>query len=296
MPGKVLKRVGGRPILSHVLERAGLIPGVDEVVLTTTPEREDLPLTLLCTEAGVTCTRGQGPLAGQPGRRDVLAGYALAARETKADVVVRITSDCPLLDPAVAGLVLDALLDSGALYASNVHPPTWFDGCDVEVFTRGVLERAAHDATPSEREHVTTYMYRAWSATPYLANGCPVEAVVNVRAPGHLDVSALKLSVDDHRDLERVRRVYAALRPGARGWRDVLEAYHRTFPSVAEVRARELYGDGRSHGAEPLRAAFVAGAAAVIEGTGNPYPDGSPLSAAWTLGRADAAGLGYGTA
>ncbi|MDP3950741.1 cytidylyltransferase domain-containing protein, partial [Microbacterium sp.] len=128
LPAKVLARVGKQAILTHVLARAKRIPGVDRVALTTTDDPADDVLVNLCRGAGVSWTRGQTPLAGQPGRRDVLAGYVAAAAACKADVIVRVTSDCPLLDPAVAGDVL-AALRGGVAYSSNVHPPSWYDGC-----------------------------------------------------------------------------------------------------------------------------------------------------------------------
>ena len=284
LPGKVLERVGGQAVLTHVLARAKRIRGVDAVAVTTTPEPADDAVVNLCRGAGVRWSRGQLPLAGRPGRRDVLAGYYVAADALRADVIVRITSDCPLLDPAVAEAVLGVLARRGrrALYASNVHPPTWYDGTDVEAFTMNALARAYHDAGPDEREHVTTHLWRHWAEPD----------VVNVEAPGGVDCSALKLSVDDRADLERVRRVWASLPDReAFGWRDVVDAYGRAYPSVASLRARALYGNAPASAG--LRAAFVAGASSADDVV--PAEFGEPRRAAWRLGRADAREGGYQT-
>ena len=280
LPGKVLKRVGKQAILTHVLARAKRIPGIDRVVLTTTDDPADDVLVNLCRGAGVSWTRGQTPLAGQPGRRDVLAGYVVAAAACKADVIVRITSDCPLLDPLVAGDVL-AALRAGVAYSSNVHPPSWYDGSDIEAFTRAALVEAHRQAGPDEREHVTTWMHQHLP-------------IMNVRAPHGLDYSGLKLSVDDHRDLERVRRVWEALTDHEDfGWRDVVAAYQRAFPSVAEIRARAVYGGAHPRVTAPLCAAFVAGAASVdILDLDCPYSCRAEESA-WRLGRDDAREQGY---
>lgn len=282
LPAKVLKRVGKQAILTHVLARAKRIPGVDRVALTTTDDPADDVLVNLCRGAGVSWTRGQIPLVGQPGRRDVLAGYVAAAAACKADVIVRVTSDCPLLDPILAGEVL-AALRGGVAYSSNVRPPTFFDGCDIEVFTRAALLDAHANAGPNEREHVTTWMHRHLP-------------IMNIRAPQGLDYSALKLSVDDSRDLERVRRVWGALTDHEEfGWRDVVAAYQRAFPSVAEIRARAVYGGVHLRVTGPLCVAFVAGAASVAAlDIDCPYTCRAEESA-WRLGRDDAREQGYRT-
>lgn len=280
-------------MLTHVLARAKEIPGVDEVVVTTTPRAQDDALVNLCRGAGVRWSRGQRPLVGDPKRNDVLAGYVVAAETSRADVVVRLTSDCPLLDPAVAGEVLARFLaERGCAYASNVHPPSWHDGCDVEIIHATALRQIEHNAAPDEREHVTTHLWRHPERYPQ----------VNVLAPGGENYAGIKLSVDTAEDLARVRRVWQALprairREGAlMTWRAVIRAYRETHPPPAEVRARALYGE-RSETAG-RRAAYLAGVEAASRAVGGASPnpwstaDAPALATAWTLGWEDVAVLG----
>jgi spore coat polysaccharide biosynthesis protein SpsF (cytidylyltransferase family) len=152
LPGKVLRPLAGRPMLAHVLERAAAIPGVDAVCLATSDAPEDTAIADVAESLGFTVFRGA--------LDDVLDRFRGAAEATRAHVCVRITADCPLLDPYVAGAVVALRASTGADYASNVHPPTFPDGLDCEVFTRAALEIAWHEAkTPAQREHVTPFLY-----------------------------------------------------------------------------------------------------------------------------------------
>jgi spore coat polysaccharide biosynthesis protein SpsF (cytidylyltransferase family) len=150
LPGKVMMDLAGRPVLEHVVARARAAPGVDLVCCAVPDTDKDAPLAKLAAELGAAVVRGD--------EQDVLSRYAKAARETGAERIVRVTADCPLLDPEVVGRVL-ALLDGGADYASNVAPRSWPKGLDVEAFTAGALrtaDEAARDAY--DREHVTPWM------------------------------------------------------------------------------------------------------------------------------------------
>lgn len=269
LPGKVLKWVGRQTVLTHTLARAKLVRGVDAVHVTTTPSRADDVVCNLCRGAAVSWTRGQAPLG--PGRNDVLAGYLEAARATRADVVVRLTSDCPLLDPVVVEAVLGRFLEAGGRgYASNVDPPSWYDGCDVEVLDVDTLAWAAENASAGQREHVTTLVREA---RPNLAR--------DLRAPQ--DWSWLKLSVDDATDLERVRRVWRAISSHqAFGWRDVVRAYFRAFPPGPVAAGYAVYG--RNGGLASRVDAYARGAVGV------PLPEGRGDAErhAWVLGAREA--------
>jgi glutamate-1-semialdehyde 2,1-aminomutase len=152
LPGKVLMTLAGQPVLAWVTRAARVIPGIDKVVLATSVEASDDPVAAWCEGAGVDCYRG--PLD------NVLARYAGAARQYNADIVMRITADCPLLDPAVCGEVLKLLQTSGCDYATNVIPRTWPTGLDCEAMTAKTLFAAEHGATTDRhREHVTPYIY-----------------------------------------------------------------------------------------------------------------------------------------
>jgi spore coat polysaccharide biosynthesis protein SpsF (cytidylyltransferase family) len=220
LPGKVLADVGGQPLLQHVLDRARRIKGIDEVMVATTTRPEDQGLRRAVAGWGVRCLAGNA--------EDVLDRYAMASRQCDATVIVRITADCPLLDPVVAAQVVALRQRIGAEYASNVHPPTFPDGLDVEAFTVAALKRAWTLARrPSEREHVTSYL---WTHPDQfsMANLTHTE-----------DLSALRWTVDERADLELVRAIYARL-PTARwaeaGLAEVLAAV-RAEPPLGTMNA-----------------------------------------------------------
>ena len=193
LPGKALLPLAGRPMLAHVLTRAKAIPGVDQVVLATTTRAEDDPLIALADSLEVPWLRGPSD--------DVLGRFLLALDAHPAEIVVRITGDCPLLDPAVSGLVLAEYLRLEAegqpvAYCSNCHPRTWPDGLDTEVVSAAALRRAGRDATaPADREHVTTYI----AERPCLFTAH------NVSKAGR-NMSGIRWTVDTEADLDRVTR------------------------------------------------------------------------------------------
>jgi spore coat polysaccharide biosynthesis protein SpsF (cytidylyltransferase family) len=192
LPGKVMAEIAGRPMLWHVLDRSARIVGAEAVMLATTALPEDERLLALAREWDVPV------YAGSP--EDVLDRFYQAARLMDAHIIVRVTADCPLLDPAVGSAVLAQFLDGDAAYASNVHPPTYPDGLDVEVFSREALECAWREATrSSEREHVTPYF---WTHP---------ERFLATNLTYHQDLSHLRWTVDEPRDLEFVRAVYDRL-------------------------------------------------------------------------------------
>lgn len=153
LPDKVALDLAGRTVLDHVVHRASAIPGADAVCVAVPEGTKQDHVADLGRAAGAHVVRGS--------ENDVLARYAQAAAGLGADVVIRITSDCPLVDPATAGHVLDLVRRGGADYATNNIPPTWPHGLDCEAFTRKVLDDAARSTTDSyDREHVTPWMRR----------------------------------------------------------------------------------------------------------------------------------------
>lgn len=153
LPGKQLKDVLGRPLISYVFERLQRVKGVDDIILATTDEVRDDVLATFCQSKGIRCYRGS--------ENDVLERFAQAAAAFDADVIVRICADCPFIDPAIVEEVIKGYFDSKADYASNVLERTYPRGMDVEVFSRRLLVEAAQEAKlPEEREHVTPFFYR----------------------------------------------------------------------------------------------------------------------------------------
>jgi spore coat polysaccharide biosynthesis protein SpsF len=197
LPGKVLARVEGNTVLGHTVERARAIAGVDDVVVATTPAASDDAVVAEAARLGVGCTRGS--------EHDVLSRYVEAAAAHRADVIVRITSDCPLLDPVVSARVVAALHDrlragAAADYASNTIERRDPRGLDTEAFTAAALGRAdAQARAPREREHVTLYLYEH-----------PAEFTL-ISVPGAVDHAAQRWTVDTESDLRLVREVYARL-------------------------------------------------------------------------------------
>lgn len=156
LPGKVMLPLAGRSVLSHVISRVNACSLVDEVVVATTVHGQDDTIAGEAANCGAGCFRGS--------EDDVLDRYCRAAQESSAGIVVRITSDCPLMDPAVLGSMLERfarLRDDGVKvdYLSNTITRTYPRGLDAEIFTAPALARAGREATlPAEREHVTPYI------------------------------------------------------------------------------------------------------------------------------------------
>jgi UDP-2,4-diacetamido-2,4,6-trideoxy-beta-L-altropyranose hydrolase len=158
LPGKVLKPLksiqGGRDIvLDHAIQRCRAIPSIDAVVIATTDREEDSAIVVAAERAGTLVHRGSA--------EDVLSRYAGAANLADADVVLRVTSDCPLIDPGICERVIRLHAETGVDYASNNMPRLFPHGLDCEVFTRAALDRAHRFATaPYDREHVTPWLRR----------------------------------------------------------------------------------------------------------------------------------------
>lgn len=191
-PGKVLEPLAGLPMIVFMARRAQRARTLDQVAVVTSNDPSDDALAAAVEHAALPLFRGS--------LDDVLARYAAAGQRFDADTVVRLTGDCPLIDAATIDAVVEALRQDGADYASNIDPPTYPDGLDVEAFSRAALVRAQREARlPSQREHVTLWMRDAAAALQR----------VNVRNVA--DCSHLRLTVDYADDLTLVRRVVEQL-------------------------------------------------------------------------------------
>ncbi|HWK29032.1 MAG TPA: glycosyltransferase family protein [Solirubrobacter sp.] len=216
LPGKVLADLGGKPLLERQLERLARCRRLDEIVLATTVNAADDPLVALGARLGIGVHRGS--------EHDVLRRYAEAAARFRADVVVRITSDCPLLDPVLTDAVVDAL-DAGADYASNALEPGLPRGLDAEALWRDVLDRVDRMATSAPaREHVTWHVHAEHP-----------ERFVLRSVPPPFAAGDLRLTVDTPEDLALVRRLDDELGPAAGAAE--LVAWLRAHPEVAALNA-----------------------------------------------------------
>ena len=164
LPAKVLLPLPtGRTVLGEVLWRCCQIPGIDTVVcaIPDTAENDILNGSAHQAFAGRIGGYGMPWLVVRGPEHDVLARYAKAAEVVNADVIMRITSDCPLIDPEVCGRILARQKEENVDYCSNCHPRSWPQGYDCEVFKRRALMRAHEEAeAPNDREHVTPYLVR----------------------------------------------------------------------------------------------------------------------------------------
>lgn len=209
LPGKVMLDLGGRPMIDLLLGRLARAELVDEIVAATTMDRSDDVL--------ADHVRGLGHAVYRGSASDVLDRYYQAAKAASADVVIRVTGDCPLIDPSVIDEVVRTFTESNADYASNVSPPTFPDGLDTEVFSFAALERATREATTSfQREHVT----------PYLRE--PGRFAMANFANSH-DLSAQRWTVDEASDLEVVRAVVGHFAPRTDfGFEDVAALFEQS--------------------------------------------------------------------
>jgi spore coat polysaccharide biosynthesis protein SpsF len=208
LPGKVLADLDGRPMLTFMLDRIAGLP-IDNLVVATTDASLDDAVEEAAHGVGVAVVRGP--------EHDVLARFGVALDAYPADVIVRLTADCPLVDPEVAANVIACQRDTMADYASNTLVRTYPDGLDVEVVTATALRTAIDEALePAEREHVTPFIYRR-----------PERFRLVTVTSGH-DLGNERWTVDTGDDLKFVRDVVARLDPASEfRWRDVLEVVGR---------------------------------------------------------------------
>lgn len=217
LPGKVLMDLAGRTVLDHVLSRCAAIPGIAEIVCATTDRPEDDPVAESAPRYGASVFRGSAS--------DVLARYDGAAKSSRAELVLRVTSDCPLIDPEICGALLDLAEREKADFASNNAPPASFPhGLDCEAFTAAFLARAAAEANEQhQREHVGPWMRHH-----------PKARQADLRGPGI--GLAYRLTIDYREDLDMMRRLLDVLPDGACGWREVVACLD-AHPEIAAMNS-----------------------------------------------------------
>jgi len=196
LPGKVLLEVNGKPLLEYQMERLRRVKRADDLVLATTAGSGDDPVAALGERLSVPVWRGP--------EEDVLRRFVEAARWARAEAVVRVTGDCPLIDPEVVDFVAGIFLDGDDPwdYVSNTLDRTYPRGMDTEILSTAVLEEAGREAgDAAEREHVTPFVYRRPSRFRI------------TQARNAADLSRHRWTVDTPEDFELVRRILAGLYP-----------------------------------------------------------------------------------
>jgi spore coat polysaccharide biosynthesis protein SpsF len=255
LPGKVLREIGEKPMLAWVVERTRRASTISEVVVATTIDASDDPVFEFCKQRGYRVGRGM--------IHDVLDRYYQTAKQFQADVVVRITADCPLIDPNLIDEAVRLLLSgTGALdlrkrlsatrfdFVANRLPPPWGRtypiGLDVEVVTFDALERAWRTAIlRHQREHVTPFLYEG-TPVEQLKYSVPNTPFSSAMTPDgqHIallhhtpDYGNLRWTVDTSEDLELVRNIVSNFQDDTFNWQDVLELVQNQ-PELSQINAQ----------------------------------------------------------
>lgn len=224
LPGKVLMPAAGRPLLAHLLERLGRSRTVDRIVVATSVDQRDDPIVACCESLGVATFRGS--------ENDVLDRYHGAAVSTGADLIVRVTADCPLVDPMIVDAMVQYAIDHDgeADLVTNRHPLTFPDGLDLDVIPSASLARAWREArTGLQREHVIPYF---WDA------GLRVH---NLEHPANLYLRH-RWTLDYAEDYAVIRHLIEALCPSHAGsfTMDDLVRYAEQHPELARSNAQYI--------------------------------------------------------
>lgn len=222
LPDKTLMKLSGRRVLEHVIARCQQIHRVDQVLVAAPNHAEEDVIENVALKAGANCYRGD--------MNDVLSRFYHAAEHTNADYIMRVTADCPLLDPAVCDSLVEKFLVNQADYGSTAH---WPHGLDCEIFSRALLEKAHFTANaPADREHVTLWMKRQEE----------VNAVSYLPETGNLHVGN-RWVLDYPEDYNFLTALFDLLPDNCEnlGWRDILDIVDQTpeLRTLNDQQARE---------------------------------------------------------
>ena len=237
LPGKILADIAGQPMLQRVFIRTSRSASVSQTLFATTTDPSDDPVAEYCDFSGIPFTRGS--------LYDVLDRYYQAAKESKADVVVRITADCPVIDPELIDNVVNILLEDEYDFVCNRLPLPWTRtypiGLDVEACTFKVLAKAWKEAEePHHREHVMPYFYEGVelvTENPSLSTGLSPRGY-NIALLHHTtDFGDYRWTVDTPEDLEFMRQVYSHFDGRDDfSWKEVLDLVHDN-PELMKINA-----------------------------------------------------------
>lgn len=196
LPGKSMKRILGRPVLALLIERLKNVRLLDDIVVATTVKKEDKVIAKLSKKIGVKCFRGS--------EEDVLDRVLRAAKSVKADLIVEVLGDCPLVDPNLVEEGVETFLKGDYDYLSNALERTYPDGLDFQIYPVKVLEEVdALTNDPLDREHVTLYIYAR-----------PEKYKIKIlRASGELDWPDLAITLDTLEDFKLIKIIFETLYP-----------------------------------------------------------------------------------
>jgi glutamate-1-semialdehyde 2,1-aminomutase len=228
LPNKVMKLLNGVPMIELLLARLARAKTVDQIVLATSTDAANQPLVTLVRKLGFSVEQGS--------ENDVLDRFFQAAKAHQADVIVRITGDCPLVDPELVDAAIREFFTTGVDYFSNTSPPTYPDGLDIEVCSFRALKRANEETSkPFDREHVTPYLREG----SQFRQGCMLNSE---------DLSALRWTVDEPSDFQVIENVFQHFSPRTDfSWQQVLEL-QRSQPEIFHDNQHLIRNEGATMG------------------------------------------------
>lgn len=227
LPGKTMMTIEGEPLLGHLVKRIKATNYVNDIIIATTVNKRDDAIVEFARSNNLKFYRGS--------EEDVLDRFYNACVEFSVDTIVRVTPDCPLLDPRVVDIVITRYMEGNYDYVSNVIIPTFPDGLDTEVFPFKSLKKAWHEAKLlSEREHVTAYIIKHPDKF----------RLFNVRREGE-DLSGMRWTVDTQRDLEFIREIFLNMksRDGIFYSEDIIDVLKKK-PDLTKINAGITRNEG----------------------------------------------------
>jgi spore coat polysaccharide biosynthesis protein SpsF len=190
LPGKVLKKIKDKTILDYVIDRLKFCKNIDDIILATTTDKKDDVLEEYAIKKKINYFRGS--------EEDVLARYYFAAKKFGADVIVRITSDCPFIDPEIVDSIIIRHLNEDADYTANILKRTYPRGVDTEVINFDALKKSYENADQKfQREHVT----------PYIARQPNKFKLISIEAEGNMRRPDIRITIDTKEDFELIEKI-----------------------------------------------------------------------------------------
>jgi spore coat polysaccharide biosynthesis protein SpsF len=227
LPGKVLSQIENKPMVWHVINRVKKIKSVQQIALITTKEKSDRILLEIAKENKIIGFSGK--------TSDVLNRHYQCAKEINADPIIRITSDCPLIDPKIVEEMIQFYLKNNYDVVSNTITPSYPDGLDIEIFSFNALKKAAKEAKKKhDREHVTTYF------------GSHTKKFKIYDYQNKSDLSNFRWTVDRIQDMQFVRAVYSKIKPKkVFSMNEVLQILKK-YPKIIEINKGIIRNEGHS--------------------------------------------------
>ncbi len=226
LENKVMKTINNIPMIELLLKRLSKSKLIDKIIVATSKDKKNLSLINHVEKIGFICERGS--------EKDVLERYLQVAENNLADIIVRITGDCPLVDPIIVDKCIKKFIGSNVDYCSNVNPPTFPDGLDVEVIKFSALKKASKESkTKFEREHVTPYIISS-------------EKFSKINFTNDQDLSSFRWTVDDPEDFEVIKNVFEYFNPDINfDWKQVLQLKEKQ-PNLFEANSKIKRNEGHS--------------------------------------------------